>query len=33
MPRKLPVLRVEGVTKRFGGIIALEDVSLEIHVG
>jgi urea ABC transporter ATP-binding protein UrtD len=28
-----PVLRVEGVSKRFGGLQALEGVALEVHAG
>jgi len=28
-----PVLRVEGVTKRFGGFVALEDVALKLDAG
>jgi branched-chain amino acid transport system ATP-binding protein len=28
-----PILRTEGLTKRFGGLIAVDRVSLELHVG
>jgi simple sugar transport system ATP-binding protein len=28
-----PVLRVEGVSKRFGNVVALRDVSLSVHAG
>ena len=31
MPQEL--LRVANITKRFGGVTALEDVSLEVHEG
>lgn len=28
-----PVLRAERLTKRFGGLAAVNDVSLELHLG
>ena len=28
-----PVLEVEGVSKRFGGVLALDDVSMDLHAG
>jgi simple sugar transport system ATP-binding protein len=28
-----PLLRAEGITKRFGGVIALDDVSFDVHAG
>lgn len=28
-----PLLQVEGLTLRFGGVVALQDVSLEVHTG
>ncbi|MBL8478250.1 MAG: ATP-binding cassette domain-containing protein, partial [Sterolibacteriaceae bacterium] len=27
------ILRTEGLTKRFGGLVAVSDVSLDLHVG
>jgi branched-chain amino acid transport system permease protein len=36
-PRRAPmaeaILRTEGLTKRFGGLVAVSDVSLDLHVG
>jgi ABC-type branched-subunit amino acid transport system ATPase component len=31
--RKEPVLQVRGITKRFGGVTAVDDVTFEIHPG
>ena len=28
-----PILRTQGLTKRFGGLVAVSDVSLDLHVG
>ena len=28
-----PVLRLEGVSKRFGGLVAVGDVSLDVEAG
>jgi branched-chain amino acid transport system ATP-binding protein len=28
-----PILRTKGLTKRFGGLVAVSDVSLDLHVG
>ena len=28
-----PILRTEGLSKRFGGLVAVSDVSLDLHVG
>ena len=33
MDTKVPVLQLEHITKRFGNIIANEDVSLEVYEG
>ena len=30
---RLSLLRVSGVTKRFGGLTAVDDVSFEVHAG
>ena len=32
-PDAVPYVRIEGVTKRFGGFVAVDDLSLEIHRG
>ena len=32
-PKAAPRLRVEGVRQEFGGVVALTDVSLEVHAG
>ncbi len=32
-PKSMPIIRLENVTKRFGGLVAVNDVSLEIHQG
>ncbi len=31
--RGAPVLRLDGIGKHFGGVVALDDVSLELHAG
>ena len=28
-----PLLRIDGITKRFGPVVALDDVSFEVHAG
>ena len=28
-----PFLRIDGITKRFGPVVALDDVSFEVHAG
>jgi ABC-type branched-subunit amino acid transport system ATPase component len=29
----MPILRTQGLTKRFGGLVAVSEVSLDLHVG
>jgi branched-chain amino acid transport system ATP-binding protein len=33
MRQEMPLLKLENVSKRFGGLVAVDDVSLEIHQG
>ena len=33
MREEMPLLKLEHVTKRFGGLVAVDDVSLEIRRG